>query len=306
MLQQMILPGFDAAISSPELRDGRKPCALPDGPTPSPSGPDRPPVSLSAPQESAQAVTMPVTSAPDLSSWCGPDAPLCCSVSRSPARMLSDALQSRANAVLDRNLRGLGGMIYRFVWKRQDTPHGRQLFLLRPSARPTSANACSSPPSIFDLPQAGEGGIALKQAVQLAGWPTPMAGTPAQNGNNAAGNTDSSRKTVALAGWPTAAASDGMGGKGPRQGVSMSGRMPDGRKVTMDLSASVKLALDHSGPARLTASGDLLTGSSAGMSDGGQLNPRLSAWLMGYPEAWCRAALSCQLPTRSRKARSGA
>src|SRR6185295_14319390 len=36
-----------------------------------------------------------------------------------------------------------------------------------------------------------------------AGWPTPMAGTPAQNGNNAAGNNDSSRKTVELAGWPT-------------------------------------------------------------------------------------------------------
>ena len=31
-------------------------------------------------------------------------------------------------------------------------------------------------------------------------WPTPMAGTPAQNGNNEAGNNDSSRKMVALAG----------------------------------------------------------------------------------------------------------
>ena len=38
MLQQMILPGFGAAISSPELRDGRKPCASPDGRTRSPSG----------------------------------------------------------------------------------------------------------------------------------------------------------------------------------------------------------------------------------------------------------------------------
>jgi hypothetical protein len=30
-----------------------------------------------------------------------------------------------------------------------------------------------------------------------------MAGTPAQNGNNEAGNNDSSRRTVALASWPT-------------------------------------------------------------------------------------------------------
>lgn len=42
-------------------------------------------------------------------------------------------------------------------------------------------------------------------------WPTPMAGTPAQNGNNEAGNNDSSRKTVALAGWPTPTASSGTG-----------------------------------------------------------------------------------------------
>ena len=39
---------------------------------------------------------------------------------------------------------------------------------------------------------------------QVTGWPSPMAGTPAQNGNNEAGNNDSSRRTVALAaGWPT-------------------------------------------------------------------------------------------------------
>ena len=34
-------------------------------------------------------------------------------------------------------------------------------------------------------------------------WPTPMAGTPAQNGNNEAGNNDYSRKVVDLAAWST-------------------------------------------------------------------------------------------------------
>ena len=48
----------------------------------------------------------------------------------------------------------------------------------------------------------------IQTAASLAGWPTPMAGTPARNGNNEAGNNDSSRKTVALAGWPTATARD--------------------------------------------------------------------------------------------------
>jgi hypothetical protein len=61
----------------------------------------------------------------------------------------------------------------------------------------------------------------MAQVAQLAGWPTPQAGTPAQNGYNAAGNTDSGRRTVALvpghvapseaakyAGWPSPTAKD--------------------------------------------------------------------------------------------------
>lgn len=44
-------------------------------------------------------------------------------------------------------------------------------------------------------------GLTLGQfaCLESAMWPTPMAGTPAQNGNSAAGNNDSSRLTVAPA-----------------------------------------------------------------------------------------------------------
>jgi hypothetical protein len=51
----------------------------------------------------------------------------------------------------------------------------------------------------------GAGGADLQEAVET--WPTPMAGTPARNGNAAAGNSDFSRRAEALAGametWQT-------------------------------------------------------------------------------------------------------
>lgn len=49
----------------------------------------------------------------------------------------------------------------------------------------------------------------LNQDASLASWPTPMAGSPATEEYNEAGNTDYSRKVVELSAWPTPNAMEG-------------------------------------------------------------------------------------------------
>jgi len=103
--------------------------------------------------------------------------------------------------------------------------------------------------------------------VMTSMWPTPMAGTPAQNGNNEAGNNDSSRKTVEIARqarsamWPTPMAVDGQRGLTTR---------PQDTGIPLPQRVGQVLGM---APA----------GSSATTAKRGVLNPAFPCWLMGYP-----------------------
>ena len=139
----------------------------------------------------------------------------------------------------------------------------------------------------------------LNDLVQLAGWPTCTATDALKQGvvsprPGAMGLSE----TAPLAGWATASARDWK----DSAGMATEAVNPDGSsRVRLDqLPRQAQLAKDA--PARLTASGELLTGSSAGMNGSGPLNPEHSRWLQGYPAAWgfCGATAMQSIPSKRR------
>jgi DNA (cytosine-5)-methyltransferase 1 len=127
---------------------------------------------------------------------------------------------------------------------------------------------------------------------RLAGWPTPSRAR-SQGTLNAL--LLGLCRVAWLAGWPTP-----MAGTPAQKGYNEAGNTDSGRKT----QAIAKAAF----PARLTASGEMLTGSSAETlmaPSGAPLNPEHSLWLQGIPRVWLscadRATLSIK---KSRKASS--
>ena len=94
-----------------------------------------------------------------------------------------------------------------------------------------------------------------------------------------------------LTGWPTPRAEDGEKNVRTLEGALSEITRKGGPQ---DLSMAAAICQ----PVRLTASGEALTGSDAGMIGSGQLNPAHSRWLMGYPQEWDDCAVTAMPSSR--------
>jgi hypothetical protein len=144
-----------------------------------------------------------------------------------------------------------------------------------------TARAAEAGPDYAIADREKSGGMSLQTTAALASWATPASRDyrhpNAQSYSERGGGKKGEQlpnQAKHLAGWPTA-----MAGSPGTETYNPAGNTDSSRRT-------VALLRNILGPARLTASGELRTGSSAKTTSGGPLSPAHSRWLQGYPPEW--------------------
>lgn len=288
------------AISLPALASGHTPSAFPAGTTVDHVGLAPALVSLSARQAKEAGLLTSGTSGRT-------------STISSDAADLRSCLESRFRARMD----SAGGTLYRLTWKRRTTPHGQSILAQRASVRRSSGSDCTGWPA--PTKGHGDGGhlfpagasatgiradgtkaqVTLAGVAQFSGWTSPQ-----KHDAQGAGSADRLERhgtkhgcrnlqdEIHLAGWACPAARDWKDGRASQETMDRNSRPLNEQAVQL------------TGPVRRLASGEILTGSFAGMESGGQLRPEHSRYLMGLPPEWDDSGVTAMQSTPKRRRRS--
>lgn len=302
------LPGFDAPISSPGLAAGTSPSSSPAGTTPR-SGPAPAPANPTRLRGSRKGTPTPETSGPT-----------------SSASLRSAALNTSLANKLRARLSTVGSIEYTQTWKELATPSGRRYWAHTASARTIYVNVSTGVLlSRFNTTRATDGSNggpnqangALSSDAAAAAWPLSPSPSPSVGdatggrvppaGTSATGLRPDGKKaqmglqTIArLSAWEkTPMAGDGDGGVMEiRPGTTGKYKLRDFAQLaafpttTRDSKSEGKDAPNRTGSPSLPA---LVRGVIADIfyvPTGRRvvLAPEFSLWLMGFPEAWVKAA----------------
>ena len=198
-LQRTMFGDSDSFTPSVAEISGASPCNRQDGETTDPCGREAVPAPVSARRAKGEGLMMLVTSGRN-------------GFGSSASAGLQRCLESR----LMQRLGTAGSTLWGWTWRAKATPLRRRYFQRQALERRTSATGFSSVPTP-NTPSGGPnsvstathtGGMDLDGCATLASVPTPMAGSPATETYNAAGNTDYSRRIVELASVTTPRSED--------------------------------------------------------------------------------------------------